>query len=140
MAVWTLPDTMEVCVVMVEVMMGVAHVCVCINYVQLASTTRQVISSLSLVHFLLAIASGLLAPQSQQHSFPELATEPTRYISSTPKEQGTLMRHGRGLYSSFIILLPPIPTPFYQAPAGLCVVSSDINQMSVEARALIMPY
>lgn len=50
------------------------------------------------------------------------------------------MRHGRGLCSSFIILLPPIPAPFYQAPAGPRVFSSDINQLSGQAGAPIMPY
>ncbi|TNN56342.1 hypothetical protein EYF80_033453 [Liparis tanakae] len=59
---------------------------------------------------------------------------PTRYISSTPKSRATLMRHGRGLCSSFIILLPPIPAPFYQAPARPYVFSYDINQLSGQAR------
>lgn len=130
---WHLPLTL-----VVEVMIGVAHVCM----YKLWSISK-LSGSLSLFHFLLAIASSSLAPQSQQCSFPELttpATTPMRYISSAPKEQGALMRHGRGLHSSFIILLPPIPTPFYQALAGLCVISSDINQLPGEAGAPIMPY
>ncbi|KAI4805252.1 hypothetical protein KUCAC02_009878, partial [Chaenocephalus aceratus] len=47
-----------------------------------------------------------------------LTAVPKRNISPTPKSRGVLMRHGRCLCSSFIILLPPIPEPFYQAPAG----------------------
>lgn len=50
------------------------------------------------------------------------------------------MRHGRELCRPFIILLPPIPAAFYQALAGPAVLSSDINQLSGQAGAPIMPY
>lgn len=91
----------------------------------------------------LLLPLACLTPQSLQCSSPELAiptAAPMRYISSTPKSRGVLMRHGRGLCSSFIILLPTIPAPFYQAPAGPRVFSSDINQLSGQAGAPIMPY
>lgn len=120
---------------------------VCENYSQLAPATRQVTirptpSSLMSTSSLLSTLARL-ALQSLQRSSPELATSaaaPTRYISSTPKSRGALMRHGRRFCSSFIILLPPIPAHFYQAPAGPHVFSSDINQLSGQAGAPIMPY
>lgn len=50
------------------------------------------------------------------------------------------MRHTHRRYSSFIILLDPIPTPFYQGLAGLHVISPDINQLSGKLGVLIMSY
>lgn len=110
----------------------------------LITATRQVTIILSLLTL-----CHPLAPHCSPHSsesplvFCKLATlvaAQTRYISSILKNGGTLMRHGRRFCSSFIILFPPISTPFYQALAWPRVISTDINQLSSQAGALIMPY